>query len=292
MEAPPPSASSEPTGQPRGRLLCTRRRLLGAGILAAAGAMTYGTWEADQLETNIVELPEAALPGMAGLRILHFSDLHNDWTLMAEILRRTPALRPDIIVFTGDLITDFERLMRTRTIILQLRELAQMAPVYACIGNHDMNKLEQVERIFRAAGVRLLRNEAVIWQSPDGTALRIAGIGDWTEGDEDPARCLQPSGSDDEARLPTLVLSHNPDSREVLKNYSWDLMLAGHTHGGQIGNPFTGKCLTWNATMVAGLYPYEGRRIFVTKGVGNIGGARFFCAPEINLLLIGERVGA
>lgn len=294
MDAPPPLSSPEPTPDKprgRGRLRCTRRQLLGAGILAAAGVAIYGNWDANQLETNTFELPEEALPGMAGLRILHFSDLHNNWDLMDDILRRTPELRPDIIVFTGDLITDFERLMRTRTIILQLRALAKMAPVYACFGNHDMNKFEQVERIFRLAGVRLLRNEAVEWRSPDGSTLRIAGLGDWTEGDEDPAHCLKPRRLRSTADAPTLVLSHNPDSREAVRDYDWDLMLSGHTHGSQIGNPFTGKCMAWGDKLVAGLYPYDGRRIFVTRGVGNIGGMRFFCPPEINLLLIGERAG-
>lgn len=292
MSGPHPTMPETGGSKPRGVFRCTRRRLLGAAVLAAAGAVTYGTWDATQLETNVVALPEAALPGMEGLRILHFSDVHNNWGLMAEVLRRARLLRPDIIVFTGDLITDFERLMRTRTIILQLRALAKVAPVYACLGNHDMNKLEQVERIFRAAGVRLLRNEAVEWRSPDGRALRLAGLGDWTEGDEEPARCLERLNSRGEKSPAILVLSHNPDSLEAIQDYEWDTMLSGHTHGGQIGNPFTGRPLAWNGKMIAGLYEVEGRYLFVTKGVGNIGGMRFFCAPEINLLVIGRRAGS
>ena len=287
--------SSEEGGEgvrSRGRVLCTRRQLLAGGILAAAAAATYGMWDAEQLETNEIVLPEEALPGCGGLRVLHFSDLHNNWPLMNEVVRRAPGLRPDVIVFTGDLVTDFERLMRTRTIIGQLKKLVAVAPVYACLGNHDMGKLDEVERIFETAGVVLLRNAAVDWESPSGRIVRIAGVGDWTEGDEDPARCLARRGNDEQARIPTLLLSHNPESRFALKPYAWNLMLAGHTHGGQIGNPLTGKSLSFRSEMAAGLYDFDGRRVFVTRGVGNIGGMRFFCAPEINLLTVANHRGA
>lgn len=276
----------------RGRVSCTRRRLLAGGILAAAAAATYGMWDAEQLETNEIVLPEDALPGCNGLRVLHFSDLHNNGPLMNEVVRRASELRPDVIVFTGDLVTDFERLMRTRTIIGQLKKLVAVAPVYACLGNHDMGKLDEVERIFETAGVVLLRNAASEWKDSSGRALRIAGVGDWTEGDEDPACCLVQLGNDEQLRLPTLLLSHNPESRFALKPYAWNLMLSGHTHGGQIGNPLTGKCLSLRSKMAAGLYDFDGRRVFVTRGVGNIGGVRFFCPPEINLLTVASNKGS
>ncbi len=264
---------------------CTRRRLLAGGILAAAAAATYGMWDAEQLETNEIELPSETLPGFGGLRILHFSDLHSNWPLMGEVVRRAEALRPDLIAFTGDLATDFERLMRTRTIIGQLKRLVSAAPVYACLGNHDMGKLEPVERIYETAGVILLRNAVAEWKSASGRLLRVAGVGDWTEGDERPGQCLETRERQQDAP-PTLLLSHNPESRLALKPYAWNLMLAGHTHGGQIGNPLTGKCLSLRSELAAGLYDFDGRRVFVTKGVGNIGGMRFFCAPEINVLTV------
>lgn len=266
--------------------------MLAGGILAAAAAAIYGMWDAEQLETNEIALPEEALPGCGGLRVLHFSDLHNDGALMSEVVRRASVLRPDVIVFTGDLVTDYERLMRTRTIIAQLEKLVAVAPVYACLGNHDMGKLDEVERIYETAGVVLLRNAAVEWRDSSGRALRIVGVGDWTEGDEAPARCLALCGHEERAATPTLLLSHNPESRFALKPYAWHLMLSGHTHGGQIGNPFTGKCLSLRSEMAGGLYDYDGRRVFVTRGVGNIGGMRFFCAPEINLLTVANKPGA
>lgn len=268
----------------RKRLTCTRRQFLAATVLAAGGAVSYGTWDAYHLETNTLTLPPNTLPDVDGLRILHFSDLHNNRTLLREVVQNISALKPDFIFFTGDLITDIERLGRTRELINLLKTLAETAPSFAILGNHDVGKISEVSRIYSSADMRLLRNEAVDLTTPNGKSLRLIGLGDWTEGDEHPELCMQPRSASN--RPPVLLLSHNPESRHALKNYAWDLMLAGHTHGGQIGNPFTGKPLSLRSDMAGGLYEEDGRRIFVSRGVGNIGGLRFFCPPEINLLII------
>ncbi|MBT9450848.1 phosphodiesterase YaeI [Akkermansia glycaniphila] len=272
-------------GQPR--RFWTRRRFLTAGLLAAAGTASYGWWEADRLECNVIRLPKGLLPGIPRLRILHLSDMHDDVAMLRRAIDKGIEAKPDFAAFTGDLVTSFTRLARTRSYIEPLKYLAERIPCYACYGNHDMEKLESVERIFQTAGIRILRNESALWTAPDGRTLRIAGIGDWTEGDEDPGKCLQPL-SDGTPPQPVIVLSHNPESRFALEDYYWNLMLCGHTHGGQIGIPFTGKYLSFRGDMVAGLYPFDGkcdnRQVFVTRGVGNIGGMRFFCPPEVDIL--------
>lgn len=268
----------------RKRFACTRRKFLAAAVLAAGGAVAYGNWDANNLETNTLTLPQDALPNLNGLRILHFSDLHNNRPLLKKALQNIPALKPDFIFFTGDLITDFERLSRTRELIDMLKTLVSVAPTYAILGNHDTNKISEVTRVYDASGVLLLRNASVDLRTPQGNTLRVIGLGDWTEGDEHPELCMQPRSAVN--HLPILLLSHNPESRHVLKNYAWDLMLAGHTHGGQIGNPFTGKPISLRSDMAGGLYKEDGRHIFVSRGVGNIGGLRYFCPPEINLLIV------
>ena len=69
-------------------------------------------------------------------------------------------------------------------------------------------------------------------------------------------------------------------------------MLAGHTHGGQLGNPFTGSCISFRSDMPGGTYEENGRRIFVTRGVGSIYDMRFFCPPEMNFVEVGAAEGA
>lgn len=263
---------------------CKWRYLALAGLLCLSycGAKKYGAWTAAQLECNHVALSPAVLPGTGPLKIAFFSDVHNNPGLFREAIRLIRAAKPDLIIFGGDLVTATARFMRTRWAVQGLRDLKDIAPVYGAMGNHDYEKQEQVERVFATAGVPLLRNEAITWTSPAGRQVVIAVVGDHNEGDELPSACLKPAGQEP---LPVILVSHDPESRELMKDYDWDLMLSGHTHGGQLGYPFTHKPICFRSDMPSGLYEYEGdRHVFVTRGVGAIFGMRFFSRPEVNIL--------
>ena len=110
-------------------------------------------------------------------------------------------------------------------------------------------------------------------------------MGDLWSGEIEAARAF--SGVD--PRAPTVLLAHNPDSKDELGAYPWDLMLSGHTHGGQVIVPFDGPRFApvEDKRYVAGLKPWGTRQIHVTRGVGNIGGVRFRCRPEVSLVLAG-----
>ncbi|MBS1875709.1 MAG: hypothetical protein JSU00_21015 [Acidobacteria bacterium] len=110
----------------------------------------------------------------------------------------------------------------------------------------------------------------------------IAGTGDlWAE-EIDARKAFLNAG----AAMPCILLSHNPDSKDMLSNAPWDLMLSGHTHGGQIIAPFYGPAFAPVADkrFVAGLHEWAGRWIYVTRGVGNLGSVRFRCRPEVTVL--------
>jgi hypothetical protein len=85
-----------------------------------------------------------------------------------------------------------------------------------------------------------------------------------------------------------LLLAHNPDSKEEVANRPWDLMLSGHTHGGQLRIPAVGAPFApvRDHRYVAGLLPWRDRWIHVTRGVGNLHGLRLNCRPEISLLSV------
>lgn len=268
-------------------------RCLAAGAIVSlvlgGVAVHFGLKSAELLECNYLQLPEEALPGSGPVRIAFVSDIHNSPTLLAKAIAYLKESKPDIILLGGDYVMAHQRFMRTRWIINGLRELAEIAPVYAILGNHDYEKLEQVERVMQTAEIPLLRNEARTWETPTGGSVCLVGLGDWNEGDEDPHSCLLPQGEEESA---VLLLSHDPESRWLLRQYDWDLMLSGHTHGGQIGNPFTTptQYISFRSSTPAGLFDFEGnRRVFVSRGVGSILGMRFFCPPEINIIDIGER---
>ena len=251
-------------------------------LICGLGGISFGKYSARQLQCNHLQLPNAALPGAGPLRIAFFSDIHNNPELFGQAIACIAAAKPDLILFGGDIVSAHDRFMRTRWAIQGLRQLRSIAPTFAILGNHDYEKLCELERVYTTAGIPLLRNQSIDWRTPSGTTLRIVGLGDWNEGDEAPAACLRPAGQEN---CPVLLLSHDPESRWLLRAYDWDLMLSGHTHGGQIGNPFTGASISLRSSMPAGLFPFEdNRRVLVTRGVGAIMNMRFFCPPEVNII--------
>lgn len=256
--------------------------LLTLAVLCGWGILRYGEYSAQQLQCNTYLLPPDTLPGAGALRIAFISDIHGNSELFERSVESIIKAKPDLILFGGDLVTASERFRRSRWAVEGFRKLVNTAPCYAIFGNHDYEKQEQVERVMHTAGVRILRNEALDWTTPSGALLRIIGLGDYNEGDEAPQACMKRSG---EEALPVLLLSHDPESRWLVRSYDWDFMLSGHNHGGQIGNPFTGKPISFRSSMPAGLFEFEGnRRIFVTRGIGAILNKRYFCPPEICII--------
>ena len=87
---------------------------------------------------------------------------------------------------------------------------------------------------------------------------------------------------------PIIVLSHNPDSKDILGDYPWDMMLCGHTHGGQLYLPILGTPFApvKDHRYVHGLKAWNDRLIHTTSGIGNLFGMRFNCRPEVSLLTL------
>ncbi|MGN0836247.1 MAG: metallophosphoesterase [Akkermansia sp.] len=246
--------------------------------------LQWGYWGAEQLRVVRCSLPAEALPGAGPLRIALITDVHNRIDLLEQAVELTAREQPDLIIFGGDFVYIVERFSRTRAAILHLRRLAGIAPTYAIYGNQDYEMQPAFERVFAAAGIPILRNQGLDWRCPNGSTLRIVGLGDWNEGDERPDACLPPGGNA-APRPPLLLLSHDPESRHLLRDYGWDLMLCGHTHGGQIANPFTGRGISFRSDMPEGHYRFDGgRHIYVSRGVGASFRMRFFCPPEINII--------
>ena len=85
---------------------------------------------------------------------------------------------------------------------------------------------------------------------------------------------------------PTVVLCHNPDGKKYFRERQWDLMLSGHTHGGQARIP--GITPQWapvsDKRFIAGLYAWENRHLFITRGLGSPKHVRAFCRPEVSII--------
>jgi predicted MPP superfamily phosphohydrolase len=236
--------------------------------------------------------------GLDGFRLVHLSDLHVGSLVPHRFLQRVVntvhSLSPDLIVLTGDFVHTYPGEMTSlRTLLSNLR-----APhgVFAVLGNHDyalnypgdvgipgievsvINALEQ-------AGVQILRND---WVPIRGGQHPFAlfGIDElWSERARPTAVATIPDS------FPRVVLSHNPDILSFLPENGFDLLLCGHTHGGQVRlPPFPPPVTaTTNRRFWGGLSDQGRGWLFVTRGIGYTWRVRFAARPEcVEITLTGR----
>ena len=245
----------------------------------------YGGQRAPQVTQ--VSVP---IDGMSeSLRIVHLTDLHlgNSPRLgrhfAAGIVEQVNALQPDLIVITGDLVD--APLEKVSSALAVLGGLKSRYGSYFVPGNHEyFHGVEAINAAVADQNITPLLNENRTLQTHAGT-LSIVGLTDPTgrrfgllEPDSQAAFRGVPSA------LPTLVLSHQPILAQELPMDSFDLFLAGHTHGGQIF-PF-GLLVRTEQPYLRGLYRHDGRgSVFVSSGAGYWGPPmRLFAPAEIALI--------
>jgi predicted MPP superfamily phosphohydrolase len=247
------------------------------------------TW----LEINRIAMPVRGLAApFHGLKVAHLTDFHYGAHIPAgyieSALERTQAEQPDVIALTGDFIdrgpSHVEKAARL------FRHLKARLGVFAVLGNHDFsvhngrgvrrhpNLHQAIASALTSEGIRVLRNQAVRVDY-DGAGLVIAGIDDLWSRECNPCAAL----GDQCPKTPRIVLAHNPQSVEQLKDHRADLVLSGHTHGGQIDLPVLGRVLLGRKARrwAAGLYPHNGGHVYVNKGVGFGWRFRFGVRPEV-----------
>jgi uncharacterized protein len=273
--------------------MITRRRFLQVSAATAGlgvGAGLYA-WRFEPHWLQIVEreLPVEHLPeSLAECRLAHLSDLHVGFRVDDDYLLHTfdrvRALSPDIVVYTGDLISYHAGIFEQARRMFAHLPLGRRA-TFGILGNHDYGHgwrqpevADRIAELAIAAGVRILRNEAA---EVDG--LHLVGMDDFWAGRFAAARALaglKPGAA-------TLALSHNPDTVDLdgWGDYrGW--ILAGHTHGGQCKLPFFPPPVVSvrNRKYVAGEYSLSGgRRLYVNRGIGYNLRIRFNVRPEVTL---------
>jgi len=247
------------------------------------------TW----LELNQLEVPVAGLPeAFAGLRIAQLSDFHCSRqvtpTYLNEAVELAKSQEADVIVLTGDFVHKGYRYVDRIARILG--KLSSPHGVYAVLGNHDYSVRNAygfrryrhlhraVAEALTAEGIRVLHNETVHLER-GSSGLNLIGVNDlWSRMcDLDRAFAgLSPS-------LPHIVLAHNPRTVERLAGRRCDLMLSGHTHGGQILLPGVGRPTLGRKAgrFAAGMYHYHNTYLYVNKGVGFGFRLRFGVRPEV-----------
>jgi predicted MPP superfamily phosphohydrolase len=251
----------------------------------------YGAFvERTGFRVREVDLPVPDLPpDLEGLRLVHFSDIHlSPFLTEREFARAIDAAntaRPHLAIVTGDLISS-----RGDPIDACLRQLARLradAGILGCMGNHEVyaRVLEHASTEGARRGIRFLRGAAETLHFGSAT-LHVAGV-DYQRFSLRPhylagAEALRREGA------VNLLLSHNPDVFPAAARKGFDLVLSGHTHGGQVNIELLDQQVNvarFFTPYVYGLYREGRSSAYVTRGVGTIGiPARIGAPPEVALL--------
>lgn len=219
-----------------------------------------------------------------GFRIVQLSDIHHSPFTSREQIERAVAtannLQPDIVALTGDYISR-EREYAAPCAEL-LGTLRARHGVYAVLGNHDhWTDALLITDLFRAEGITVLVNQGMRFENK-GAAFWLAGVDDTMVGLEDLPLALAGS-SHDEFKL---LLAHNPIILRRAARAGVDLVLSGHTHGGQVSlrseRSASGRP---RRRLLKGLARQGETQIYVTRGLGTVVlPVRFGCPPEVSLL--------
>ena len=272
-----------------------REFLVGAGAVAAAALVLDATAidrhhvVVEECTLHIRRLPNA----FQGLRIAQISDLHHRGYAEDYYLRRVVAmvnaLQPAMVALTGDFITAHGSPLgpwrKTMPVCAEiLSELT--APLRLCtLGNHDCIDGPFVIRCLRERGLTVLHNSFTVLEAHN-ERLWIGGLAD-AYFDFPDLDLAVPRATE---REPVLLLGHEPDFADTVKAYGGvDVMLAGHSHGGQVRLPgITHAFLpVMGRKYVRGLYQLDDLQLYVNRGIGAVHmPVRFRCPPEITLFTL------
>ena len=298
VDTPTAPADVSPILAPTRRaFLTTTARLAVAGVAATAGySMLVETrWFQITRRTHAIRgLP----PELSGLRLVQLCDIHHGPSMslhyVREVIAATNALKPDLILLTGDYVHRSPAYIDP--VARELAELRANVGIAGVLGNHDWWESAPLSReCFAHAGIPLVDNDR-LFVTPDrrvvGDALDrglcIAGVGDYLEDRIRWDRALR----DVPADMPRVLMSHNPDVAEhptlLATEARIDLMLAGHTHGGQVKLPLLGTPIVpsrFGSKYVSGLVDGPACPIYISRGIGTtVLPLRFRVPPEVAVI--------
>ena len=213
-------------------------------------------------------VPEGAQPEKR-MRLVFFSDLHIGEAMMPDYIARAVKLiqdqQPDLILCGGDFIDHRAVYAYDPRVMALLRSLHAPMGVYYVLGNHEYrDDLEANIRWVSEVGGTLLRDSIAF---PGNGPLTLIGRDDWVNGNRKPFEVI--ANEADPLRGPVVLMEHTPASIDSIGDSPVDLILCGHTHGGQI---WPGQLMVWwRYGMVSGTRPVGEREVCISSGIGSAG---------------------
>ncbi len=268
-----------------------------------------GPLTVEKLTVRIQDLPAS----LKGIRIVQITDFHYDGLRLSEKLLEKAIIasneaEPDLVVLTGDYVTDDPRPINQ--LVLRLKHLQSRCGTYAVLGNHDIHyphSKAEIISAFTTVGIKVLENKIAY---PFGKELPLVGLAEYWSADFHPELVM----NNLDAATPRLVLSHNPDTAHILRKWRVDLQLSGHTHGGHIVIPGMGPAIATYSNIVRsiprklrrrmplvkteffnvvrnwqwakGFHQIGSNKLYVNRGLGTYFPGRFFCNPEVTVITL------
>ena len=267
-----------------------------------------GALSTEKLTVKITNLPLS----LAGLKLVQMSDFHYDNGLLSEkmlseAIAVSNAAKPDLVILTGDYVNTIAKPIHQ--LALRLKNLESRYGVYAILGNHDIyypTSKSEITNALTNVGINVLWNQIAY---PVGEKLPLVGLADFYAKEFNPEAIMNKLDS----TTPRIVLSHHPDTAEILKKWRVDLQLSGHSHGGQIVIPGLGPAMIYYAKIVKkipkkirrklpflrkthsilrhwqwsqGLHKVGNNQLYVNRGLGTYFPGRLFCPPEVTIIIL------
>ena len=266
----------------------TRRDFLRSATAISVGAFSgvaaYGTfYERHQLDRIERDIAVRGLPpALDGLRIGMITDVHHSAVVSASDVSRAVTLlkdaSPDIVVLGGDYVSFFDRDYISPVAELLTPLAAAPHGSFAVLGNHDDER--EMPAALASRGFTVLKDQRTAL-TIKGERLDIAGIRFWTRSAGDIAGVLKGTGGT------TILLAHDPRRLAEAAQLDVQLVLSGHTHGGQVIVPAVGAIAGRKFPVLAGHATRENTSIFVSRGVGTVYvPVRINCPPDVAVLTL------
>jgi predicted MPP superfamily phosphohydrolase len=268
------------------KAVVSERPLQALAQVAREAIAEANTLTVEEVKVYLKRLPKE----LDGFRLVQLSDIHHSpFTSLEHVLRTVEAankLAPDMFVLTGDYVShETEYIAPMADAMSNLRS---EFGTFACLGNHDhWTDGELVTDLLRGEGITVLINEGFRFKARNAS-FWLAGVDDLMVGKTDVRSALNGS-TDDEMKL---LLAHNPAILRRAARLGVDLMLSGHTHGGQVKLRDEEKRLLPRRKMTNGLYRRQNTQVYINRGIGTVVVPfRYQCPPEITLIELkaGER---
>jgi uncharacterized protein len=261
-----------------------RQFLIGSGAAAAALAVPAAGWYSTVYEPQDIEVVNRTihLRGLSsqfdGFSLVQISDLHIVRTADVHIkmIQLVQGLKPNALLITGDFVDVASAVGEALDLIGNVQP---SHGIWGVPGNwdHTANAVDDLQTQMTARRGHLLVNEA----APLDSSLWLVGVDDPASDNDDLTAAMTnvPGG------VPRILLAHSPDIVRSLPQYQFDLVMCGHTHGGQVNLPMLNGA--WlkegpTSTYVQGMYSAHGSPLYVNRGIGTTSiPVRVHCRPEV-----------